>query len=289
MSSSSIPAIIQLYIRNGPNVNPVQEERVPILSPEDVDIVTNMKKGRRELDIIGKGKFGTVYRATLLLDGELLDVVVKHCHSASQKSVQDEAQFVQRLHDTGFVPRLHGLVWDCHSYLEDGPCLVQELYADGVTLQRAMRDFVKLPRKIRRRVAWNMAVGLEAIHERGVLLNDIHDRNVLVDLTCPTRSIKYVDMGLATYGPTVLFSLSETDKCPQLAPELSSDFVMEDYFVCHARDCQCLTAMTSRCETARSSLALHMQKRKVPEAPKTGNAFFGFQITDEGNLARLCE
>ncbi|KAL8581799.1 hypothetical protein ACOMHN_010173 [Nucella lapillus] len=220
MSSSSIPAIIQLYIRNGPYDNPVQEERVPILSPEDVDIVTNMKKGRRELDIIGNGKFGTVYRATLLLDGKLLDVVVKHCPSASQESVHEEAQFVQRLHDTGFVPRLHGLVWDCHSYLEDGPCLVQALYADGVTLRRAMRDFVKLPRKIRRRVAWNMAVGLQAIHERGVLLNDIHDRNVLVDLTCPTRSIKYVDMGLATYGPNVLFTYSAPDRCSHLAPEL---------------------------------------------------------------------
>ncbi|KAL8623977.1 hypothetical protein ACOMHN_047197 [Nucella lapillus] len=39
-------------------------------------------------------------------------------------------------------------------------------------------------------------------------------------------------------------------------------------------------------ETARSSLALHMQKRKVPEAPMTDNAFCGFQTTDKGNLAK---
>ncbi|KAL8575655.1 hypothetical protein ACOMHN_028676 [Nucella lapillus] len=39
-------------------------------------------------------------------------------------------------------------------------------------------------------------------------------------------------------------------------------------------------------DTARSSLALHMQKRKVPEATATDNAFCGFQTTDEGNLTK---
>ncbi|KAL8581682.1 hypothetical protein ACOMHN_049238 [Nucella lapillus] len=39
-------------------------------------------------------------------------------------------------------------------------------------------------------------------------------------------------------------------------------------------------------DTARSSLALHMQKRKVPEAPTIVNAFCGFQTSDEGNLAK---
>jgi hypothetical protein len=40
-------------------------------------------------------------------------------------------------------------------------------------------------------------------------------------------------------------------------------------------------------ETARASLALHMQKRKVPEVQDgDGGGFGGFQTTDDGNLAK---
>ncbi|KAL8566298.1 hypothetical protein ACOMHN_028955 [Nucella lapillus] len=196
-------------LRSTTNPKPVEEEMVPKLRPEDVEIATVMESGEEVLDVLGRGEYGNVFRATLRHEGESQHVVVKQCHTEYEdsKSLLREAQFVQRLQGTGFVPRLYGMVSGCD--------------IDGVTLLSVLDDFQKLPQNIRRRVSCNLAVGLQAIHGRGVVLNDLHPGNVLVDLSCPNRSVQFIDMGMATYGPVDYFySPSAPDKGYHLAPEL---------------------------------------------------------------------
>ncbi|KAL8609118.1 hypothetical protein ACOMHN_046724 [Nucella lapillus] len=192
------------------------------LRQEDILMSFVPKRDTQTLHVLGKGVFGTVFKALMRHKDEIQHVAVKQSHTPLEddESILREAQFVKRLQDTGFVPRVYGMVPGYDIGLGRGLCLVQALFADGITLRNVAQDFHNLPRNIRRRVAWNLALGLKAIHRRGVLLNDIHPGNVLVDVKCPNRPIQYIDMGVATFGSADIFNLDSAQRCRYLAPEV---------------------------------------------------------------------
>ncbi|KAL8625011.1 hypothetical protein ACOMHN_012020 [Nucella lapillus] len=176
----------------------VEKQRVPIIPRERVEVKTKQNVWNRLPDIVGSGRYGVAYRAVLHLNAKTEAVVVKQNRAGDDGKILREAQFCQALGGTGYVPRLHGMVWGCHPALGEGLCLVQSLFAHGVTLRSVVDNFDNLPRAVRPRVAWNLAVGLKRIHDAQVVLNDLHAKNVLVDVDCPESPVRFIDMGMAS-------------------------------------------------------------------------------------------
>ncbi|KAL8558783.1 hypothetical protein ACOMHN_043726 [Nucella lapillus] len=189
--ASSIPAH---------SLNAVDRLEIANIPQEEV-VLARKRGGLQEATLkVGEGAYGIVYGAFLCRqEAEKVKVVVKRSFTTSQKEPLREAQFLKHLEDTDFVPRLLGITEI--GELGKGLCIVQSYFARGVTLSAVMYDEERLPPHLRPRVAWSLAEGLRAIHGKGVLINDISSRNVLIDVESPERTVKYIDMGMATFGP----------------------------------------------------------------------------------------
>ncbi|KAL3876007.1 hypothetical protein ACJMK2_033896 [Sinanodonta woodiana] len=144
--------------------------------------------------ILGKGTYGTAYVAEMTVSGRL--VVVKEFESEFQveAEVLKEARILLHLEDTGFVPKLFGLIRG------ESLSLVQEFAANGVTLHSLIKgNYTRLPSQRWISICRQMALGLKAIHSKDILHNDIKTDNIIVDFLKKDTPIKYIDFGLSTY------------------------------------------------------------------------------------------
>ncbi|XP_076439174.1 serine/threonine-protein kinase PkaA-like [Babylonia areolata] len=213
----------RLYRLTANRHSEVESRPVPGVRQEDVVLATRQEGTKTVADRIGCGAFGVVYRAALHQPGGPEEVVVKQFirRSVTREDVVREAQFLRHLQDTSYVPRVFGILHGWGS-IGGGLCLVQSLFAEGITLKDVENDLTRLPKYCRLYVARNMALGLQAIHDRGVVINDLHGRNVLVDVRTYRKPIKYIDMGLARHvsTPTLRFVPEVVKSCKHLAPEV---------------------------------------------------------------------
>ncbi|XP_071090733.1 probable serine/threonine-protein kinase DDB_G0278901 [Haliotis cracherodii] len=188
--------------------------KIPTLPSHMVDYKVE-PDGLTEI-VIGSGSFGEVYAATLTVSpGQSRDVVVKQHFTdrTTQEAIANEAKITMYLESTGCVPICYGLLSD----EEEGYNIVMEYVGSGQTLRDVMCES-DMPRLHWLNIACQLVNGLKKIHKKEVLINDIKSDNILVDISGELPSVKFCDMGTASYKSGVTYR-GDMENCFHLAPE----------------------------------------------------------------------
>ena len=144
---------------------------------------------------------GTVYRAEVtgsvpgLDPGCAVALKLVHAHLLSQpgffKRFLREAQIGQDVQHENVVR-----TFDCDATEADGKAahfLVME-YVEGQTLRDLLKELDRVPEELCRHIGREVAKGLAAIHEAGVVHRDLKPENVLIT---PDHVVKIMDLGVA--------------------------------------------------------------------------------------------
>jgi len=188
--------------------------------PTTLPLTTTVAGRYRLLGELGRGGFGTVYRALDLALGR--EVALKRLHSASPHErgrVPREALAAARLNHPA-IATLYELLSDDGGYL-----LVYEL-VEGRPLA-ALYGEQLLDRRLLLEVGVALTQALEHAHARGVIHGDVTPSNLLVAAQSPTAAgrhgpaAKLTDFGAALLAGEGRYGLPRYATPPYAAPELT--------------------------------------------------------------------
>src|SRR5262245_1869827 len=165
-----------------------------------LDFLTNADKSAsasrlghyKILEVVGSGGMGIVLKA---LDEKLHRVVaIKALAPALAASAMARKRFVREAQAAAAVR--HDNVVDIYAVEEDGavPYLVME-FVDGVSLEEKLRRHGPLQVKEALRIGMQMAEGLAAAHQEGLVHRDVKPANILLENG--VERVKITDFGLA--------------------------------------------------------------------------------------------
>jgi serine/threonine-protein kinase len=143
------------------------------------------------LELLGRGGMGTIYKAR----DRVLDETV--ALKTMRWQLAGDAAMVRRFRAEIKVARRvrHRNICAIHDYGEEGSLLYISMeFIDGVDLRQILREEGGLPADKGFDVAVQVAKGLEAIHEAGVVHRDLKGHNIMRDAR---GVIKLLDFGLA--------------------------------------------------------------------------------------------
>jgi len=143
---------------------------------------------------LGSGGMGTVWLAR---DEEGLRFAVKVIHSHLLESPGFFKRFLREA-EIGKAVRHPNVVrcYDADARVVDGRqqnFLVME-YVEGQTLRALLEELDRVPEELCRHIGREVAKGLSAIHEAGVVHRDLKPENVLIT---PDHEVKIMDLGVA--------------------------------------------------------------------------------------------
>lgn len=143
------------------------------------------------LDLLGSGGMGVVYKVRDLELGDVAALKLLRSHA-----LQDAEQ-VERLKEEIRLARriTHPNVLRTFDFGEaDGYSFITMEYVRGVTLRALLEQSGKLPYSAGLRIARQLAAGLAAAHEVGVLHRDIKPENLILE---SGGDLKLMDFGIA--------------------------------------------------------------------------------------------
>jgi serine/threonine-protein kinase len=163
---------------------------------------------------LGKGGMGTVYRAEDLKLGA--DVALKFLAEAL---VAGERGVALLLNEVKLARQItHPNVCRVHDIGEiDGNPFISMEYVDGEDLSSLLRRIGHLPREKALQIARQLAAGLYAAHEQGVLHRDLKPANVMLD---GAGNVRITDFGIAGELHQLGEKDSSTGTPAYMAPEL---------------------------------------------------------------------
>jgi serine/threonine-protein kinase len=148
--------------------------------------------------ILGKGGMGTVYLAR---DQRLGRLVALKVLNASELAFDDrKARFLREARSAGSIRHQNvATIYEVDETDQGAPFIVME-YCEGETLSQRVRrrpldagEFLSIARQL--------AAGVEAAHEKGIIHRDIKSANIILE---PTGLVKILDFGLAKTIPRAL-------------------------------------------------------------------------------------
>ncbi len=164
--------------------------------------------GYQVLSGLGSGGMGEVYLAECteplagLDQGTQVALKVIHPHLLGEpgffKRFLREAQVGQRIQHENVVR-----TYDCDATEVEGKAahfLVME-YVEGQTLRGLLKELERVPEELCRHVGLEVAKGLAAIHDVGVVHRDVKPENVLMT---PEHVVKVMDLGVARLQDEVI-------------------------------------------------------------------------------------
>ncbi len=169
-----------------PSADPTE----PTAAASDERVAKKEQVGRfRVISILGRGTFGTVYRAyDPLLDREVALKVPRFAPDDREMTERfhREAKAAARLHHPNIVTLYE------HGLTDEGPYLVAE-FVNGVPLSQMLREH--LP-DLRKAVDWTrqIAEGLHYAHTEGIVHRDVKPGNIMMNLAGRPQ---VMDFGLA--------------------------------------------------------------------------------------------
>jgi serine/threonine protein kinase len=148
--------------------------------------------GRYEiLEPLGKGGMGVVYKARDRVLDE--DVAIKVLRPDVAASPEISRRFLAEIKLARAVS--HKNVCRIHEYGEDrGLQYISMAFVDGVDLKRILRERGSLPADEAYDVALQVAEGLQAIHDEGIVHRDLKTPNLMMD---SRRVVRLMDFGIA--------------------------------------------------------------------------------------------
>ena len=160
----------------------------------------------RVLSRIGAGGMGMVFRAedpTLRRQVALKVMLPQYASNPTRK-----ARFLREAHAQARVEHEH-IVAIFQAGEQDGVAFIAMPLLKGQTLGAALAQNPRPPLKEVLRIGWEMAEGLAAAHEAGLIHRDIKPSNVWLD--GKRRRIKILDFGLARAADTTEFGESREE------------------------------------------------------------------------------
>lgn len=141
---------------------------------------------------LGQGAYGEVYRAERLGGGGDVAIKVLRPVSAAATSLLTEAWETSRIDHPNVVKALD------FGRSEGGLLFLVLEYVDGVTLSKLVQRSGALPVSRAIELMLQISLGLEAVHEAGVVHADLKGSNILVaDGEENGTNVKIVDFGIA--------------------------------------------------------------------------------------------
>jgi len=148
---------------------------------------------------LGRGGMGMIYLADKV-DGDDDDEVVlkflapnQAIKETTRRRFRLEGEVLKRLSTHPNVVTVIDVCVDLEDTSQE-PYIVME-YVRGLSLERMLAERWSLPPEEATRIARDAALGLEAVHEEGIVHRDIKPGNLLV--TEDTNEVRIVDFGLA--------------------------------------------------------------------------------------------
>jgi len=171
---------------------PSSETRIRTVNFHNLPPGTVLQDRFKVIRKVGKGGFGAVYLVTdAAIEEEIILKVLNPQLSADETSVR---RFVQELKLSRKIT--HRNVIRIFDFLDlDGAHAVSMEFFPGRDLSKVIRRGKSMEIGRVLRIARQIADGLEAVHEAGVVHRDIKPANVLVN---PDDQVKIVDFGLAS-------------------------------------------------------------------------------------------
>jgi len=148
--------------------------------------------------VLGKGGMGTVYLAR---DQRLGRLVALKVLNASEMAYEDrKVRFLREARSAGSIRHQNvATIYDVDETDQGAPFIVME-YCEGETLSQRVRrraldagEFLAIARQL--------AAGVAAAHEKGIIHRDIKSANIILE---PTGLVKILDFGLAKAIPRAL-------------------------------------------------------------------------------------
>ncbi|CAG7732281.1 unnamed protein product [Allacma fusca] len=198
----------KLAIKDGVPANPGGEKK-------DYDFLNKFYSLH---EIIGKGGFSAVRRATHIHTGEVVAVKIVDKRSKVNSELVVKAAIDQELRLLKSLdhPNLCKLFQEIHSL--NFICMVQEYYPGG-ELFHYVQSKGRLSEFESRRIFRQVSSGLAYLHQNGVCHRDLKLENVLLDSSC---NAKLIDFGLCAVctstddAPLSMFCGSPTYAAPEL-------------------------------------------------------------------------
>ena len=150
-------------------------------------------KGYQLGDCLGKGAFGSVYKALNWGTGgtvAIKQVGLSHLPKTELKNMMQEIDLLKNLHHPNIV-KYHGFVTSTENLY-----IILE-YCEGGSLNSMIKNFGKFPETLVALYLSQVLQGLLYLHEQGVIHRDIKGANILV---MRDGLVKLADFGVATKG-----------------------------------------------------------------------------------------
>ena len=171
-------------------------ERQPAEPIEPIPLEFNLN-AYDPVELIGKGSFGTVWLARVLVSGKPVAIkqVPKRLIDKSLGSIQSEVEILSKIRgggDTNNNPFIVTLL----NYGQDSTnvYLVEEFIPGGELFTRMQRIGGKLSERETKFFASEIAFALHTLHQRGIIYRDLKPENVLISAS---SHVKLVDFGFA--------------------------------------------------------------------------------------------
>jgi serine/threonine protein kinase len=150
--------------------------------------------GYQLLKKIGGGSFGAVYLAR----GQLLQrlVAIKVLHERHRTNTTVKARFLQEMRAIGHLTAHPNVAQAFQASEEDGTLFLVMEYVEGIDLDGMLEKQGALPVADACEVVRQAALGLQYVHEHGLVHRDIKPGNLMLARANPHR-VKVLDLGLA--------------------------------------------------------------------------------------------
>jgi len=169
----------------------------PQARPQTMEAFADMLKGQTEniggyqlIVEVGRGGMGTVYRARNP-EGEIVALKVLHPHLAENERVlvrfYQEAKLAMEMAHENLIPAYEV---GC----DRGKHFIAMEYIAGKNLKDIIKAKKRLPESQALRISYDIAKGLDALHQRGLLHRDVKPGNILID---SEGNARLADLGLA--------------------------------------------------------------------------------------------
>ena len=145
----------------------------------------------RILEVLGQGGMGTVYKAYDVVLGEVVGLKLL------KTELLEDPKMAERFKSEIRLARKvrHRNVCAIHEFgeSEHGPFISME-FVDGGDIKRLLRERGALPPRQAFALAIQVAEGLQAIHEAGIVHRDVKPSNLMLD---STGNVRVMDFGIA--------------------------------------------------------------------------------------------
>ncbi|MEK6239280.1 MAG: serine/threonine protein kinase [Planctomycetales bacterium] len=151
--------------------------------------------GYRLLEKLGEGRIGSVYKAERITSGHVVAVKFLRSHMADKPEAV--ARFLREIRVTAALSHPHVVVTHDAEVIDSGQIFVME-YVEGKELKDWIAEHDGLPIPWSCECARQVALGLQHIHENGLVHRDLEPGNLMVigDSLQEPPWVKIMDLGL---------------------------------------------------------------------------------------------